>query len=308
MNLRRPKSEEPLEEARFDWFVFGDGFKLEEKNFAGIRHMLLVPKNEGKPLSWYRPLEECKTLFDDFSRIDSPDKIVEFANRFGWLGLSFPSPGYRNRFDARRGVPDDDDALGEQITDWQTHINEMKVVLAVLDLVNANNSEGLSKFIQWDANGVIRLSCRINGDQVTGCKERPKWGPNRRPGDAWRQEVIVASHQGQQYLPLWKRGESLGPAKVFLSMTVDRALRNQVSPRLVLDPSGSLRPYIYPSSLLAAIWLQVYRHAICETKIRRCEICHARMDVTDNRTHKRVHENCSLRVRMQRYRSGGKNV
>jgi hypothetical protein len=101
----------------------------------------------------------------------------------------------------------------------------------------------------------------------------------------------------------WKRGDLIGPAKLFLATLVDKALHKQVSARVVLDPNNRFTPYYFPSSLLAAIWLQIYSLVIGKTKFRRCEVCLERMDVTENRTHKRVHLSCSRKLRMRRYRS-----
>jgi hypothetical protein len=280
----REKSEEPIEETRFDWVRFADPFIWRDKSINGLTWQFLEPEEGGKYGSNYRPLEEKPELFDEFWRLDSPEAIARFAAENGWLGLA----AY-NQFDNFPGE------FGEPLHQWMSHIKEMKVVLVILDLVQASDSEALREFIHWDQPELVRFGCRIDGERVRGCDKQLR-------NANFRQEVLASRDFGSQNFKVWQKGESLGPAKRFVAMALDKALHKQVSPRLVVDPKGTMKAYYYPSSLIAALWLQVYKQAIGETRFRKCDICSRRMDTTENRTNKKVHNSCSLRMRMQRYR------
>lgn len=236
-----------------------------------------------------QPLEQHPELFADFSLLQSPEEILAFATRYGWLGLS-----------SYEQVPSR--SMGESLGAWTRHIEELRLGLRIAELVQEQDQRALRAFIQWgdgQHEGIVRLCCRHESGKVIGCSnmnflEIP---------DNGRQQIIISRESGQKRLSVWKRGESVGPAKLFLAQLIDRHLYKQISPRFVLDRNDSFRPYYYPSSLIAAMWLQFYRFLVGETKFRKCEICLKRMDVTENRSNKKVHNRCSTRLRMQRYRS-----
>jgi hypothetical protein len=59
-----------------------------------------------------------------------------------------------------------------------------------------------------------------------------------------------------------------------------------------------------PDTLLATIWFQ-FADLVCGSKvIRPCEECGKWMDISENarKASKRMHENCSLKRRMQKWR------
>jgi hypothetical protein len=69
-----------------------------------------------------------------------------------------------------------------------------------------------------------------------------------------------------------------------------------------------VEPRLKPSTLLKTIWLQ-FADLVCGRRtIRICEVCKELMDITDaaHRNSKRMHDRCSRRVRMQRYRENMK--
>lgn len=81
-------------------------------------------------------------------------------------------------------------------------------------------------------------------------------------------------------------------------------MTQMASPMLLLDAKGDLRPYNSAASLLGALWLEFGQVASGVRKQIPCESCGQWMDVTNNRSHKRKHANCSLREKMARYRRG----
>jgi hypothetical protein len=281
VNWRAP-SEQPLEETKFEWYVFEDGFEWKRCTVKdGPTLSFLCPKNGGRAQTAYDPLAHTE-LFDQFSRLYSPESIMTFADKYGWLGLH-----------GNYG-PEYDGCYGEARVEWTHQISEMRIVLELWDLIQAEDVRALKEFIHWRERHV-EFCCRLlEGGGIRGCPKVPKTG--------FRFDIIAQDGFGRHF-PTWKRGEVLRPATLFVATTVNGALRRQISSTAVFDKDGALRPYYSPTCLLAALWLQVYQQITGQTKFRRCGICGSRMDVTNNRSHKRVHDRCSHRMRMQRYRS-----
>lgn len=282
LNSRAP-SEQPLEETKFEWYVFEDKFEWRRCTVKdGLTLSFLCPKRGGCGRIAYDPLAHAE-LFDRFSRLYSPESIVAFADQYGWLGL-----------DGNYG-PEFDGCFGEDLGQWMHQISEMRIVLELWDLIQANDVRALKEFIHW-REGYVEFCCRLlQGGEIRGVQRTPKTG--------FRYEVIAHSHLYGRHFATWKRGEVSRPATLFVTNIVNNALRGQISSVAVLDSDGTLTPYYNPTCLLAALWLQIYQQITGQTKFRRCGICGNRMDVTKNRRHKRVHESCSHRMRMQRYRS-----
>jgi hypothetical protein len=61
---------------------------------------------------------------------------------------------------------------------------------------------------------------------------------------------------------------------------------------------------VTPTALLSAIWLQFADWVTGSRVVRKCEKCQQWMDITESprRGAKRMHERCSLALRMARYR------
>jgi hypothetical protein len=87
----RPKSENPVQETHFNWCV-GHSPPLVWRGNGSSEDLYLVRGSgtESVTSGFYHPLKEVPDLFVKFSRIDSPEAVLEFANRYGVLGLSLP--------------------------------------------------------------------------------------------------------------------------------------------------------------------------------------------------------------------------
>ena len=108
--------------------------------------------------------------------------------------------------------------------------------------------------------------------------------------------IAIVFHQ-------WQVSDVIAPAKVFLLERVNDKLKDRTSPRLLLNKREELKPYIVPHHLLGALWFQLYQAIGGERQFKRCSICQEWMDVTGCRKTKRMHDSCSLRERMYRWRN-----
>ena len=92
-------------------------------------------------------------------------------------------------------------------------------------------------------------------------------------------------------------------AKVYLARAINQRLHPFSSATFVcLDSNGNLKRHSRPVNLRTALWMQLSEIVTGTRKIRFCEICGELMDVTNNTRGKKVHDRCSQRERMQRYR------
>jgi hypothetical protein len=95
----------------------------------------------------------------------------------------------------------------------------------------------------------------------------------------------------------------LALAKEYLAQTLNFHL--QASPSttfLAVDSNGGWEVHSRPINLRAVLWTQFSEIVTGTRKIRPCEICGDLMDVTNNTRRKKVHDHCSQRECMRRYR------
>jgi hypothetical protein len=100
-----------------------------------------------------------------------------------------------------------------------------------------------------------------------------------------------------------RKGDPLELAKVYLAEAINCHLQpSSAAPFVSLDWNGGFKIHYRPTNLRTALWVQLSEIVTGVRKIRRCEICGELMDVTNRTRRKKVHDCCSRRERMQRYR------
>ena len=270
----------------FTWARWRDGYQFEERAirpkvvYGGAprieqRKRLLLSLAATKAFREdYHPLDDSPGISREFSAIETPKDALQFANEYGLLGLGEVP---------RMQLGQDMDGA-EQVFYWLEEAQRLRHVYRLSDLCQSKDVRGLGKMIYWTRGSVT----------VTF--------PNgiRR--------AIVHSGNNSQWLNVWKRGDVFGPAKLFIAEEYNSQIDKMASPLLLLDSRSELKPHISTASLLGAIWLEFGEVASGVRKQTVCEYCGLVMDVTNNRSHKRVHDNCSLRVRMARYRQAQKGI
>jgi len=214
----------------------------------------------------YGPLEEHPEMAREFAKIVSPDDALNFANKYGLLGLKH--------------------LHGEEdVWTWLGEATILRRAFRLWDLIDTGENRELAKLIEWQDSSVL---LKIDGLKfpIANWLEYGDW------------------------VPKWKRGDVLGPAKLWIIRSYNEKMIGKASPTVLLSATGEFKPYTTPLNLLAAMWALYGKVITGNRRERPCEICGERLDVTENRKHKRVHDSCSLRERMKRYRlkkKGGKD-
>jgi hypothetical protein len=270
----------------FTWARWRDGYQFEERAirpkvvYGGAprieqakRLLLSLAATRADP-EVYHPLDDSPGISREFSAIKTPEDALRFANRYGLLGL-----GYVPRMQLGHDMDE-----AEPIFYWLEEAQRLRHVYKLSDLCQSKDVRGLGKMIYW-ARGSVTVTF------PHGIKR-----------------AVVHSGKNSQWLNVWERGDVFGPAKLFIAEEYNSKIDQMASPLLLLDSRSELKPHISPASLLGAMWLEFGEVASGVRKQTVCEYCGLVMDVTNNRSHKRVHDNCSLRVRMARYRQAQKGV
>jgi hypothetical protein len=189
------------------------------------------------------------------------------------------SPDNALRFANQYGLLGYRDMEPEDVSTWLIEASILRRAFAVWDLLEDRNTRGLAGVIMWKGDSVFL---------------------RREDGGA---ALIANWHQYSDWLPRWKRGDVTGPAKLWLLDTFNRKMIGKASPTVLLNAAGQLKPYSTPLNLLASIWVMFGEVITGSRKQRRCEVCPRFMDVTESHRNKRIHPECSLRLRMRRYRA-----
>ena len=270
----------------FTWARWRDGYQFEERAIRPKvvygdsrvprieqpkRLLLSLAAPRANP-EVYHPLDDSPGISREFSAVETPEDALRFANTYGLLGLG----------DVPRMQLGHDMDGAEQVFYWLEEAQRLRHVYRLSDLCQSKDVRGLGKMIYW-TRGSVTVTF------PNGIKR-----------------VIVHSGKNSQWLNVWKRGDVFGPAKLFIAEEYNAQIHQMASPLLLLDSRGELKPHSSPACLLGAIWLEFGEVASGVRKQTLCEYCGRMMDVTNNRSDKRVHKKCSLRERMARYRQAQK--
>jgi hypothetical protein len=160
--------------------------------------------------------------------------------------------------------------IGENVRWWISDASLLRQLFDLWDLVKARDVHKLRRIVQSSGDG------------------SPWWTDK-----AWLKTLKPPD-------------DLIGAAKLYIVDTYNRRMHRMASPALLIDSLGNLRAHSVPVSLLGAIWLEFGEIVTGVRRLIQCELCSRMMDVTENRKHKRVHDECSKRFRMARWRNKSK--
>jgi hypothetical protein len=241
----------------------------------------LVPLN--------RLLQSKTLMFQKFAETVPNEKaILDFANKYGRLTRGetevttpkFPSGskpvrGCQNLQEliigAAQGVPT---LPAESLAFWKNEILEMWRIFKVWDWLRHKNYASLRKVITW------------NDDASAVWYELPVW--NYAPSSM--SKGVVATSSNPKIFKRFKRTDSCLPAQFLVQKLVNNKLKQleekglgSIQPRLLMNIKDKTEPYLVPTNLLAALWLQFYQAVCGERPYKRCEVCGAWEDVLELR-------------------------
>jgi hypothetical protein len=274
---------------RFPWIRWKSGVELQpvRYSFRGgnkvFEALILLPKDESTAEVYY-PLEEHRGIWHEFSKLKEIADAKTFADQYGMLegGPAFPRDMYldliprevlRIQWPENRSIQS-----GEFAKSWLNFALEIREVWEIWQALEARNIRQLRKIITWNNGSVAARSSGGRCIPIADRSTNPIW------------------------LDRWRPGDLFGPAKLYIADRYNQRMERMASPAILLDSTGAFSSHSVPVSLLSAIWLELGEVITNLRRQIRCEICGRMMDVTDNRSNKRVHEECSKSRRMKKYR------
>lgn len=269
MLVRTAERPPATDAVHFPWLRWRS-VSLGLRDIGSSREDLCLSADESGGSDTVFPLGE-PDLYLTFAAISTPQDALAFARQHGLLG-EFE----RGRF-ATLGVI-------EPAGIWLTHAALVARVVQVwerLQLPPAARRASLRECIHWQAADYV--VARFQGNITIPI--------------AWQGE-------NARWLKRWKPGDLEGPARLFIADEVTRRLYRRATVQILpRDFGDTLQQVLTPADLLAGIWTQVAQLVTGVRQARRCEACGQLFDVTGSRSHKRIHDSCSLRLRMARYRA-----
>ena len=218
-----------------------------------------------------------------------PDAVIDFANRYGHLGLP------RTHFHVGDSV-----RFGETWSDWA---HQLELFKSCFDLWDAAVAE--------DAQRIRHLFQTISLEISSAAKLAE---PPVRKNLAVLAKYAVVQHMNRKLFASVTRPFS---EACHVESCPHRNFRPTVEPhatfslKFSIDQTGAakIQPKVAPSfALISSIWFQFANIITGERKIRRCEDCGKWMDVTEcaRPGARRLHPKCSRRLRMKRWRENSR--
>jgi hypothetical protein len=232
------------------------------------RGELEITSDREQAPEYYEPMHNPELLFE-FANISTAQQALAFADSYGFLGQLASVLPLHQAF--KHGIPgiDDPQLWVDTIAGLRREYLTCKEPLSYW----LNEAELVRKALKaWAA---LETGDSMSVVRIFPLRVKPEFDRRR----------------GLQFAKQW-----------FINL-VNLNLTAGTESFLSMDDKGNPRPHISPRNLRFGLWLQVAEVVSGTKRIRPCEICGKWMDVSENNTNKRVHEQCSLRERMRRYRS-----
>ena len=274
--------EQAVPYAGFEWFVHESGQQLLRPRTGGVT-------------SWRRfsPLQATPTLFREFVDLDAEDgasasDVLDFANKYGWLGL----PDWLSPPEAGPMV---DWGMWEHHEVWHEESRVLKLVLWVLDALRESDSsptrtrarQRLSRWFSVEGHGRIQEAVFHHGDTIQAdaflaYRAEPPI-TDLIPRRISRREM--AEFRWSADLRQMGAGAPLDLAQDFVRRMVSHRLSQNTS--LVLVPSVELASRFFlvqePTNLLGVIWLQASFTMQGQLTQSRCSWCREWFDIPSNK-------------------------
>ena len=152
----------------------------------------------------------------------------------------------------------------------------------------------LSQVIKWRGDSVF---------YVLGDPQNVQGGESHNAESG----LLAAPRFRGEMLARFRPGDCLLPARYLLQRKINEKLKTySTQPRLLMNEQNQLEAYLYPGSLLAALWFQFYQVVVGEKKLKRCVVCGKWQDLTDRTEKQRErwtrHAKCANMLRQRKWR------
>ena len=214
-----------------------------------------VPMGAPRTVRQYTPLG-IANLHRRFARLSTTEKaILQFANRYGVLGHGLMLDGANAVF------------AGESLGIWSSEISEMGLLLALWDLVMAEDRQTLSTFVRWQSKPrSVKLQLVFGERRLQKEMTRRIWRDFLSPIVVEEQTgvridyagvpVIAAEYLGphsQALLAKWRYGDEIEPIRYYVHRTINERMRGHVSPAVLPYRGGDI--HFFPDCLLSALYV-----------------------------------------------------
>ncbi len=271
----------------FKWATCQEGFEVVEgksrKTKGRARSLFLYAL--GSTLVEYPPLEKqdkMPILFQEFALLaPTPDKIIQFANKYGFLGGEF------------YGAIDSTDSsalFGESITSWQKEIINFRTVYKIWSLLNNKNLRELKTYIVCDDE---RITLNIPTSFRTEIY--------RETGEFPSQNYLLSKWVDARDYPKVLLSRA---ARILLSEIVSDRLKGLVYPVVQVDSKSKATLQFMPHNLQGAMWLQFAQVLDGTGEYKKCSMCPYWFRTGKNYGRRSDATVCSERCQKRRERAG----
>jgi hypothetical protein len=276
----------------------------------------------------YRPPAD---LFLKFAEIEeTPEAVKNFADQYGLLGLQNPEQGAviggvdlvtagSNPTGGAGSGSQVPQAFspGERFSVWQVQIAKLRnavMLWSALYEAERGKAARLRRHLQWPSDSFVYFDshphlpapplARFMGLEP-GHVASPK--PDTLPDIGRREIAVIASQRtSPEWLKFFRSGDRILPARYYLQKTVNEALLNRVSPRLLWNVKRglprSLGLYFVPTNLLGLMWLQFAEAIVGTRSFRQCSACKTWIVISRAKEGSRSSRfTCSTACRMRLY-------
>jgi hypothetical protein len=207
-----------------------------------------------------------RTLHRQFVSLLDKDikQKLKFANNYGLLkrnnthNIVFKNPHTGQQVQ-----------MGESLLWWQEEISRLASCLKLWDMV-LHEDKKIYDYILWHRDGItIRLE---------------------------NEETQLINRANINLLDKWEKSDTVGPVLYFISLEMEKRLTNALT--LQISASVEKEIFLYPDTLLSAIWLMFLLEIGGGSRPMRCEMCGDFFSTQDPRA-----RFCSTRCRMRNYRN-----
>lgn len=208
-----------------------------------------VPMGVTRNVCQYAPLGVAN-LHRRFARLSvTQNAILSFANRYGHLGHAVMLDSATCVF------------AGESLEVWRREIVQMGLLLALWDLVKAENRQELSTFVRWQREPrMVSLQLVFGEGRLQREMTRQIWRNFRSlrgvPFDWAEGSVIAAENLGpdsQALLAKWAYGDEIEPVRYYVHRKINERMRGHVSPAVLPFRGGDI--FFFPDCLTSALYV-----------------------------------------------------
>jgi hypothetical protein len=288
-----------IQQVEFSWkkpekgFIFDDQAKPVPMFTPQVQGPFVIETPGAK--DWVRfdaLLQQETMMFMEFAEtVPDQDGILDFANRWGMLTqgetrVTTPKhPAGSKPVSQRHAVVVEDGGKkhpavpslpAESLSFWTREIIDMGQLFKVWEWWKSKDYASLRRILTWDDDrAAVRYSLPI-WQAEAGSYDFP--GP-----ESMHPNSLLASKNPDYNLEDFKRfrpGRYFLPAQFLLKDRVNAKLKvledkgiASIRPRLLMNIENKTIPYLTPSNLLAALWLQFYQAIYGERSYKRCGVC-----------------------------------